>query len=287
MDYACHLRDEWYENRLRAYIRDYPMMWDAMIRELRSDDYDDCLWMAGSTSYVCSTDGVKWAMDPVLIVPPLFDQLKNQLAGDMGCLDAIFFTHEHGDHYQPELVQALISLPVTWVVPACMRDAFAQNGIQRERILYVNPGDEIALKRLRVRVLPGLHHYDGGNEGVESVGYYIQTEKKRVLFPGDARDFRPGLLPHIPNLDAVFSHVYLSRSNGCEYPFSKYLDRFCMFTAEFDTKKVFLTHLYGYQCGDARLIWTYMNAGAIMDGLLCLKPGLDVTIPMVGKRYTL
>ena len=151
----------------------------------------------------------------------------------------------------------------------------------------MGPGDEIRVKDIRIKGYAGHHHYLDGSRGPESMMYTVESQSRKLFFPADVRDFDPAFIPEGMHYDAVFMHMYLSRANGYDYPFSEYYERYVNYVSALDTEKIFIGHLYGFQCGHPDKIWNYMHAGMIQDGLFCLRPEIEVIVPRVGRRYDL
>jgi hypothetical protein len=89
--------------------------------------------------------------------------------------------------------------------------------------------------------------------GVPAMGYLIEFNGKRWLFPGDTRTFDPGQLPSFGPVDGLFAHMWLGR--GCallEEP--PLLEEFCRFIVDLLPKRVILTHLSEFG-RDANDIW--------------------------------
>lgn len=281
-----HLPVEWYNKCLQYNIENYPLWWRKMAEQWGDCRYDNHFWMIGSSSYVFKTDGILWAMDPVWLLPGMLEELSDELIREMSRLRFIVFTHEHGDHFSPEAVCVLKDIPVKWVVPQYFEKWFLSTGVPRENCIFAKPGDELAFDGINITAYLGHHHYFGGTEGPESLMYTVKTSKKSLFFPADLRDFKREFIPE-GNYDDVFLHMYLNRENGYAYPFDEYYKPLTEFAAALDTKRIYIGHLYGFQCGHPDLIWNFAHAGMLEDGLYCLRPDIEVTAPRIGGGYLL
>ena len=228
-----------------------------------------------------SMDGVPWMVDPVLKIPEVWNVCSPHLPRDLQSLSFILYTHDHNDHYHPAFDQALTGLPVVRVVPKCMCGIYQEIG----DTVYVSPGDCITLDGFRITVLPGIHK-DPEGKGPEAVQYLVEKDDRKLYFSGDVRNPDPTLVPDIGTVDCLFAHVFLGKSAAKKYPWPEWLEQVCTCIAATPAKRIFLGHLYEMMSESERL-YTYMSAGAIMDGLTALCPLSDVVIPQLGRRYSL
>jgi len=276
-----HLSDEW-EQRIRAqYKAAAPMLWRRMIGEWKSGTFDDCFWLAGASSYLVSLADTRWMVDPVQRDAQVFAACREHLAKDLGNLSFILYTHAHNDHYQPEWDAALGGSGIVRVVPSFMR------GIYREvaETAYVVPGDTLTLSGCRITVLPGSHK-NPEEIGPDAVMYLVEGGGRRLFFSGDVRNPEPDRIPAVGPVDCLFYHVFLGKNSAKKYPWPDWLEAVCRQVASIPAQRIFLGHLYEMMSESDRL-YTYLSAGAVMDGLGALCPTRDVVIPQLGRRYSL
>ena len=74
------------------------------------------------------------------------------------------------------------------------------------------------------------------------MGYQIECNGKRWLFPGDTRTYNASQLPAFDSVDVAFAHIWLGRGSALldEPPL---LDAFCRFFLDLNPRRVILTHL--------------------------------------------
>ncbi|MBR3966470.1 MAG: MBL fold metallo-hydrolase [Clostridia bacterium] len=280
-----HIRQDWYDNCLEYHQKDYPIWWKRMFDALDSKERGDHFSLISSSSYLVSLGEMKILIDPAWYIPGVFDSMKEQMKKDLAKVDYIIFTHEHGDHFNPEQIAFFKDLPVKWIVPIYFDKWFLSTGVDPKNIIFASPDMIIDLGGGKLHALEGNHNYPDGEKGPKELMYIVEAVGKKIFFPADLRAFKPEMIPDEGEYDCVFLHMYLSRTDGYSYPFDEYYPDLVKYAAALNTKKVFIGHLYGFQCGSPDRIWNYMHAGMLMDGLFCLRPDMELIIPFVGKSY--
>lgn len=125
--------------------------------------------------------GVRLVIDPGIFAEP----------GDLAGADAVLITHEHADHWTPELLRATEASVVT--IDAVARQIAKEAPEVSDRVRVVAPGDVLDLG-LRVQVVgekhavihPDMPHFDNS-------GYLVDLGGTTVFHPGDALT-----LPEVP-----------------------------------------------------------------------------------------
>ena len=203
--------------RNQALIR-YPALWSNMIAEWKMPDPKDLVWLMYSANYLFRTNDVRWAIDPLTMswrvkAAPLVDGAR-----DLTGLDFVLLTHEHEDHLDLELLSALRHRPIRWVVPEFMLSrVVGQAGLPREKIMVPSASRSMELNGIRILPFDGLHWEsipDGAKKGISSVGYLVECNDKRWLFPGDTRSYNSDPLPDFKTVDVVFAHLWLGRGSA-------------------------------------------------------------------------
>lgn len=281
-----HIKREWYEKCLTWHEENYASWWRELIGDFYADDSDH-FRLIGSSSYLVKIGKMRFALDPVWLIPGTFDTLKEELKKDLAGLDFIIFTHEHGDHFNPEQISVLKELPVKWLVPNYFDKWFLSSGVKKDNCIFLAPDMTLEIAGGRIETFDGHHHYLDGSKGPEELMYVVKSGGKKIFFPADLRDFDPAFIPGKDDFDHVFLHMYLSRTSGADYPFEEYFTHIAEYAAALPTKHIFLGHLYGFQYGSENRIWNYMHAGMLEDALFCLRPDITLTVPKVGRKYML
>jgi len=140
-----------------------------------------------------------------IVIDPGVHFLQTHKVEELQGVEAVLYTHQHPDHYDESIAEALLSQGV----PVYANGATARL-IGTERVTVVNDGDSFTAGGLEIvaRELPHCLLSDG-SEGPQNTGYVIEG----VLFhPGDGKelaDFQVDNLalpitgPDISILDAI------------------------------------------------------------------------------------
>ena len=113
------------------------------------------------------------------------------------------------------------------------------------------------------------------------MGYCVEWDGKRWLFPGDVRTFAEDRLPRLGRLDGAFVHLWLGRGAAlAEEP--PHLEAFCRFCADLGAPRIVLTHLW--EVGrPVEECWTDRHAQRVRRRLNELAPGLEVAVAKMGE----
>ncbi len=255
------------------------------VRKSSQQGKGDHFSLISSSSYLVRLGELKILIDPAWYIPGVLDSMREQMKKDLAGVDYIIFTHEHGDHFNPDQMAFFKDLPVRWLVPHFFKKYFLSSEIDEKNVTFLTAGMKLDLDGGELLALEGNHNYPDGTKGPPELMYIIKANGKKLFFPADLRAFKPEMIPNEGEYDCVFLHMYLNRTNGYSYPFDEYYPDLVSYAAALNTKKIFLGHLYGFQCGSPDKIWNYMHTGMLMDGLFCLRPDMELKIPFVGKSY--
>src|SRR5260370_4722878 len=186
---------------------------DILNTQLRPDTI--ALWWLGQTGFVLrSTDAIVY-LDPFLshrptrLIPPLFAAESGPPA------DLVLCTHEHWDHLDPHTLQGLAqaSQQARFVVPLPIVEQVTALGISLERVIGVQPDEELDLGAVKLFHVPAIHGlkappavYDFGfverddKRLYRYLGYVIEMTGVRVYSAGDTIVF-DGLIERLRRLE--------------------------------------------------------------------------------------
>ncbi len=241
----------------------------------------DAVWLMYAGNYLLNTAGVGWAIDPVTLGSRIADAPPIPAAHDLRELSFVLLTHAHADHVDESLWRALSVAPTRWIVPAHMIEWFAARVQARpEQITTAVDGEAIEVEGLAITPFASLHlatNHAGERTGVEETGYLVDTGRGRYLFPGDVRTYDATRLPDFGDVDAVFAHVFLGRSEALE-PRPSLLYEFVDFHLSFRPRRIILTHLdeLGRRAADC---WAREHAEMVRREIRARDPDVEVVVP--------
>jgi L-ascorbate metabolism protein UlaG (beta-lactamase superfamily) len=260
------------DSRRGEMVARYPVIWDKLITEWNSPGSDDRAWLMYSANYLFCTQGIRWGIDPLTLNSRLLQAPAMDVARDLKNLNFVLLTHRHEDHLDLGLLSALRHLPIQWVVPeAILPQVQEQAGLPAKQILVPKPLQPIDLHGLHIIPFDGLHWeenpiYLNGRRGIPAMGYLVEQVGKRWLFPGDTRNYDPGVLPNFGPVDVLFAHLWLGKGAALQsHP--SLLEPFCRFCLALQPRRIILTHLLEWG-RDASDFW---DSGQAEKVISCFK----------------
>ena len=255
------------------------------------------LWWLGQAGFVLRSSSSIIYLDPFLseypnrLIPPLFAAEKGAPA------DVVFCTHEHLDHFDPQTLRGLAkaSPHARFVVPLPIVDQVTALDISPERVVGVQPGDELDLGEVKIFPTPALHGlkappavYDFGfveKDGTHLyryLGFVIEMAGVRVYSAGDTLAF-DGLTRRLRQLEV---DIALLPINGRSY-FREQLDivgnlderEAADLAAAAGVKLLVPTHYEMFAANQGR-------PGVLLDYVRAYHPSLTCYVPAHGRRFT-
>ena len=255
------------------------------------------LWWLGQAGFVLRSSSSIIYLDPFLseypnrLIPPLFAAEKGAPA------DVVFCTHEHLDHFDPQTLRGLAkaSPRARFVVPLPIVDQVTALDISPERVVGVQPGDELDLGEVKIFPTPALHGlkappavYDfgfvekDGKHLYRYLGYVIEMAGVRVYSAGDTLAF-DGLTARLRQLEV---DIALLPINGRSY-FREQLDivgnlderEAADLAAAAGVKLLVPTHYEMFAANQGR-------PGVLLDYVRAHHPSLTCYVPAHGRRFT-
>ncbi|MEW9700962.1 MBL fold metallo-hydrolase [Paenibacillus sp. SI8] len=125
-------------------------------------------------------DGTSIAIDPLFHFPTKFGQSNEPLypLDEFGPVDAVFITHHHGDHFDPEAIALFYGSDIPVYMPAESLGIVSLGRL--ERVNGVTIGDTI-----QVGSLTGRPSYSVDGLGDPQVSWVIQGGDKKLIHCGD------------------------------------------------------------------------------------------------------
>ncbi len=160
------------------------------------------IWWLGQSGFLIKSRNTAFVIDPYLStaleeatkdmgpeirhirmmpVPVIPEQIR--------CLDYIFCTHDHGDHYDPESVRLLKkgNPSAKIVVPLALRPSLIRDGFPEEDIIIAGTEMVCQCGKLEVKAIAGKHNeFDYSKAcGFPYVGFVIRVEGVCIYHSGD------------------------------------------------------------------------------------------------------
>lgn len=154
----------------------------------------------------CCSENVKWVRK---YAPPIG-------ASELDYIDYVFCTHMHYDHSDPYTLSevAKASPNAKFFVSAANTEAFANYGIEKNRIIGLKTGSEFSLEKdISVTAIPAAHeelHFDSNGDALE-VGFKFRFENITLFHGGDCCPY-DGLEEKLTDTDILMLPV-----NGRDY----------------------------------------------------------------------
>jgi hypothetical protein len=163
-----------------------------------------------------------------------------------------------------------------------------QAGLHRRKILTPTANRSIELNGIHIVPFGGLHWEttsEGHCKGVPAMGYLIECNGKRWLFPGDTRSYDSNSLPDFGTVDVIFAHLWLGR--GCALVGKPpLLEDFCQFYLDLKAPRVILTHLYEFG-RDASDYWDDVHVPLVCSKFREMSASLSVDALEMGNSALL
>jgi L-ascorbate metabolism protein UlaG (beta-lactamase superfamily) len=171
------------------------------LQELPVPDRGVGLNWLGQAGFVVRAGGTTALIDPFL--SPRDGRLYESSlpAARAEGVDLVLCTHEHVDHFDAASVPAIASASpgAVFVVPSPIADMVTEAGVAADRVVGVQPGDDLELAGLRIRPVPAMHGvtmedaYGFGEElsgGLTRfLGYVLDAGGVRLYHAGDTIHF--------------------------------------------------------------------------------------------------
>ncbi len=261
----------------------YPSLWRNLILEWQSAKLD-AAWLTYAANYLFFTAGLRWALDPFSFLTRIGGEGQPDFATDLKMLELVVLSHAHSDHFDPILLKAIASLPLTWVIPDFMLDQVNEiTRLDQQQVIIPKPGQTLRFANLVLTPFEGLHMHAEG--GVPEMGYLAEFSGKRWLFPGDVRSFNLSALPRFGRLDGVFAHLWLGKAQACADRPSQ-LENFCQFFTGLSANRIVISHMFEYG-RDADDIWDERHFEMVAECIKEFDAKLKVSPVLMGERIIL
>jgi L-ascorbate metabolism protein UlaG (beta-lactamase superfamily) len=160
-------------------------------------------WL-GQAGFILRAGDTVAMIDPFLSTGHDRDYLSNLAPDAATGIDLVLCTHEHVDHFDAESAPAIATASpgAVFVVPTPIVDMVTEVGIGADRVVGMQPGEEVELAGLAIRAVPAMHGvtmedaYGFGEDLsgglVRFLGYVVDAGEVRLYHAGDTIHY-PGM----------------------------------------------------------------------------------------------
>lgn len=272
-----------YELTIADYNQNFEKYWHKIFTEYRNTNNEDCLWLAGPSSYVFSLCKTRFAVDLQIRRKCDFEALRPTLSSELSDLSFVLITHQHDDHMCIPLMRELKDTDIKWYIPeGVSEDLISASEIKKENIIKVRSGDVFTVGDITVRAFFTPHVYSG----IVEIGYELSTPHGKILMPADIRDYGYNGYPDFGEVDLCISHLWAGNNALDEVRYMPLIEDFANFFAKFSAKRYLLCHLY--EIGREELyMWHDGHAELAIKKIKARLPLSVLEIPRLGEKYNL
>lgn len=267
--------------------RNYAHTWQLMVSAWQKDSRENVGWLMYAANYLFRTHNIRWAIDPFLLTSRISAPPLDHPAADLEKLNFILLTHRHADHFDNELIRLLKDFPILWVVPLDMQKTVIELGINKDAVITPQPGKPIDLCGIQVTPFSALHYHieaNGVQYGVPECGYFVETKEKRLLFPGDTRDYKVEKLPKFTQVDVAFAHTWLGKKCA-DMEIPPLVEEFAQFFCSIEPTQLVVTHLFEFKRPSIDQ-WDELHFQLIKNKLKEISPILKVDMRIMGESFS-
>ena len=269
--------------KLRA-VHNYPAIWARVIAEWQQSDSGDHVWLTYAANYLLNIARVRCAIDPFSMSTRVSGIQEPAFQTDLQDLELVLLTHEHNDHLDMCLIASICDLPIQWVIPEFMKDRlFRAFPSLRHKSMVPQPGIPFSFKGIQFTPFNSLHFH--GNSGVPELGYLVEFNQKKWLFPGDIRNYDRSSLPVMGSLTGSFAHLWLGKAAAMEQN-PPFLDAFCRFFVDLNPEHLVVTHLYEFG-RDENDLWTDSHFQRIKNNFHKMTSEIQIKSSIMGDHIDL
>lgn len=269
---------------LERAVAGYGELWRHFTDEWRDTQTGNYMWLTYAANYLFACNGYRWAIDPFAMSARVSSLQAQDYRVDLAPLSLVLLTHTHNDHLDLALVRNLVDMDVQWVIPSEIQELFVRKiGRTPDEVITPIPGQWITAGPLRLLPFDSLHMR--GHRGVQEIGYLVEMENQRWLFPGDIRNFDFSGLPGFGRLDVVVAHLWLGKAHALD-EFPPLLAEFSDFFTRFETERLIITHLNEFGRDETEL-WRKEHFDLVRLEILRRCPGMRVEKALMGDQVDL
>jgi hypothetical protein len=272
------------QERIRRAQVEYPALWSKVTREWREESRKNNLWLTYSANYLLHTAGVHWGIDPYSYTSRTSGMDQPDYVKDLAEMELIVLTHAHRDHLDMDLIRALSSLPIQWVIPEAMQSLiFSKSPLKPDKVITPKNGTTITFRNLQLTSFDSFHYHKHG--GIEETGYLVKFENEKWLFPADIRDFDRRFETVFPHLDGIVAHLWLGKAKAMEST-PPLLGKFCSFFNSLSPSRLLIAHLNELGRVENEM-WTERHFYLVKQEMKKMNPQIQIEMVTMGNHVIL
>ncbi len=216
---------------IAIYQNEYPEILKSTFEKLEKGG--DGIAVLAPSAYILKLGNTKLAIDVSVKTLPVSQKAREVLADILAHCDAAIVTHDHGDHFDRELMSGLPG-DVTLYLPDFLE---YENG----KTVRIKNSDIITIGDMETEIFESAH--SAGENNVPEYGFAVKYRGGYYVFPTDVRDYKK---EHkiFENTKLLMSHLWLGRRNALNLYDNKYIEDFTKFIGSFGAETILMGHLY-------------------------------------------
>lgn len=272
------------EDRLTTVKREYPILWQEIVKDWDKSKSADALWLTYAANYLVATGDVHWAIDPFSLSTRIPGVVEPDFANDLKNLNFVVLTHAHNDHLDLNLIHALRHSSIKWVIPEhTLPKILEKTSLDPNNIIIPQNRQTFTIDKVFIQPFDSLHFHNLG--GIAETGYLFEFNGKRWLFPGDVRNYDISKMPTFNNLDGVFAHLWLGKGHAKDSR-PPLLHDFVNFYKALAPARIVISHLDEFGRSREEL-WDESHYMKAARAIHTISPSIHVKMAKMGMKITL
>lgn len=198
----------------------------------------------GTAAYLLKLGTTKIAIDPALWGLDIDLSSRRRVIEELNDCDAVIVTHEHGDHFDPEVLSKVRSEKTKLLIPNFFGKTAVDNCIYvKENLISTVRGNNYYINDVRIHIFNSVHT-PNDDESIPSSGVMVEYMGGQYVFTGDVRQYAVEKYPKFDNTKALFAHMWLGSTDALNLHDNLNIDKFCAFVNSFRAEKIYFGHMY-------------------------------------------
>jgi len=220
----------------------------------------------GTAAYIMKIGNTKLAIDPALWGLDIDECCRKRVIDELGDCDAIIYSHQHGDHFDENVIKEIFSEKTKFLIPDFIINEVGDDYVNtKENLVVTERGKSYYINDVKITVFNSIH-VASHIESFQSSGDAIEYDGKTYVFPGDVRQYIISEYPKFENTKAVIAHLWLGSTDALNVYDNPYIDEFVEFMNSFGAERTLLGHMYDVRRTIDQM-WGDVHFDAVSDRL--------------------